>query len=304
MLSVVLGFVGAVVLGATDFFGGLGSKHVGSLRVTWLSMIVGFVGFVGYYLATGGDWGQQASALTLLLGGLSGLVLALALIFLYASLALGPMSILSPLGALVAALVPVAWDFASGTQLSLIDYIALGIALVAVVLIAIVREETTRRPGIRGILFAVLSGTLIGAYLILLSLTPETSGVAPFIASRFVGGIFLSVVVGVSTLWLWARRRRLATGSSADIAVGERGKLNWRLGIWIAIAAGLTETLGDLLVLISLRMGELSIVSVVVAMYPAGTIILATLVLKERLSVVQGIGLVLALGAVAMLALG
>lgn len=304
MLSVVLGFVGAIVLGATDFFGGLGSKYVGSLRVTWLSMMVGFIGFVGYFLATGGNWAREAEGLTLLLGGLSGLVLALALIFLYASLAIGPMSILSPLGALVAALVPVLWDFASGTQLSLVDYIALVIALVAVVLIAIVREEKTRRPSIRGIVFAVLSGTFIGTYMILLSLTSPTSGVTPFIASRFVAGAVLSVIVGVSALWFWARSRRKSRESSSDIVAGDRDKLNWRMGIWIAVAAGLTETLGDILVLAALRSGELSIVSVVVAMYPAGTIILATLILKERLSLVQGIGLALALAAVGMLALG
>jgi drug/metabolite transporter (DMT)-like permease len=304
MFSVVLGFLGAIVLGATDFFGGLGSKHVGSLRITWLSMIVGFVGFVGYFFATGGDWGAQASPMALVVGGLCGLALSFGLIFLYASLAIGPMSILSPLGALVAALVPVLWDFIGGTQLSVIDYIALAIALVAVVLIAIVREETTRRPSIRGILFAVSAGTLIGTYMILLHLTPEASGVTPFIASRFVGTIVLSAVVGGSALWAMARSRRPAHATSADIAAGERGKLNWRLGIWIAIAAGLTETLGDILVLTALRAGELSIVSVVVAMYPAGTIILATLVLKERVSLVQGVGLVLALGAVGMLALG
>lgn len=304
MVSVVLGFIGAVVVGATDFFGGLGAKHVGSLRVTWLSMPVGVIGFVGYFAFTGGDWGLQATPDALILGALSGLMLSLAMIFLFASLALGPMSILSPLGALVSALVPVVWDFASGTLLSLVDYVALVVALVAVVLIAIVREEKTRRPGLRGILFAALAGALIGAYLILLSLTPPTSGVVPFIASRSAGAIVLTVVVGFSALWLWARKRRTTTSPSADIAAGETGRLNWGLGLWFAVATGLTQTFGDILVLAALRSGELAIVSVVVAMYPAGTILLATIFLKERLSLVQGIGLVLALSAVAMFALG
>ena len=304
VLSVVLGFIGALVVGATDFFGGLGAKYLGSLRVTWLSMPVGAIGFAGYFVATGGDWGQQATPDALVLGALSGLFLSVAMVFLFASLAIGPMSILSPLGALVAALVPVVWDFASGTQLSMIDYIALGIALVAVVLIAIIREENARRPGIRGILFAVISGALIGGYLIVLSLTPETSGVVPFIASRSAGAVVLTVVVGLSALWFWTRTRQPAHASSSDIASGDGGKLNWRLGVWFAVAAGLSQAFGDILILAALRSGELAVVSVVVAMYPAGTILLATLILKERLTLVQGIGLVLALGAVAMLALG
>ncbi len=304
VLSVVFGFLGAIVLGGADFFGGLGSQHLGSLRVTWLSMFAGILGFVGYFVFSGGNWAQQASPSALILGGLSGLVLSFALVFLYASLALGPMSILSPLGALVAAVVPVLWDFASGTQLSLLDDIALGIALVAVVLIAIVREEKTRRPGIRGILFAVSSGTLIGAYMILISLTPPTSGVIPFVANRVVAATVLSVIVAVSALWAGMRKRQQAGMPRADVVVGERGEINWRVGIWLAVAAGLTETVGDIFVIAGLRLGELSIVSVLTAMYPAGTILLATLFLKERLSLVQGIGLVLALAAAAMLALG
>ena len=304
VLSVVFGFLGAIVLGGADFFGGLGSKHLGSLRVTWLSMFAGIIGFVGYFFFSGGNWAQQASPSALILGGLSGLVLSFALVFLYASLALGPMSILSPLGALVAAVVPVLWDFASGTQLSLLDDIALGIALVAVVLIAIVREEKTRRPGIRGILFAVSSGTLIGAYMILISLTPTTSGVIPFVANRVVAATVLSVIVAASALWAGMRKRQQAGMPRADVVVGERGEINWRVGIWLAVAAGMTETVGDIFVIAGLRLGELSIVSVLTAMYPAGTILLATLFLKERLSLVQGIGLVLALAAAAMLALG
>jgi drug/metabolite transporter (DMT)-like permease len=304
MLPVVLGFIGALVVGATDFFGGLGAKYLGSLRVTWLSMPVGAIGFAGYFFATGGDWGQQATPDALVLGALSGLVVAVAMIFLFASLAIGPMSILSPLGALVSALVPVVWDFASGTQLSVIDYIALGIALVAVVLIAIIREENARRPGIRGILFAVISGALIGGYMIVLSLTPDESGVVPFIASRSAGAVVLTIVVGLSALWFWARTRRPVHATSIDVTSGDDGKLNWRLGVWFAVGAGLSQAFGDILILAALRSGELAIVSVVVAMYPAGTILLATLILKERLTVVQGIGLVLALGAVAMLALG
>jgi drug/metabolite transporter (DMT)-like permease len=146
--------------------------------------------------------------------------------------------------------------------------------------------------------------TTIGGYLIVLSLTPDESGVVPFIASRSAGAVVLTIVVGLSALWFWARTRRPVHATSIDVTSGDDGKLNWRLGVWFAVGAGLSQAFGDILILAALRSGELAVVSVVVAMYPAGTILLATLILKERLTVVQGIGLVLALGAVAMLALG
>ena len=304
MLAVVFGLAGAIVLGGADFFGGLGSKHLGSMRVTWLSMMTGVVGFFLYFLLSGGSWLTQASPAALLLGGISGFVLAFAIVFLYASLALGPMSILSPLGALTAAVVPVIWDFAGGTQLTLLRYVALGLALVAVVLVAVVREERARRPGIRGIAFAVLAGMLIGSYMILISLTPHDSGVVPFIASRSVATLVLTAVLGFSAVWFWLQRRRRKGSPRADIVVGDRGEINWRVGLWLAIASGLAETAGDIFVIAGLRIGELSIVAVMTAMYPAGTILLATLFLKERLTALQGIGLLLAIAATAMLAFG
>jgi hypothetical protein len=67
-------------LGGADFFGGLGSKHLGSMRVTWLSMMTGVVGFFLYFLLSGGSWLTQASPAALALGGISGFVLAFAIV--------------------------------------------------------------------------------------------------------------------------------------------------------------------------------------------------------------------------------
>jgi drug/metabolite transporter (DMT)-like permease len=92
---------------------------------------------------------------------------------------------------------------------------------------------------------------------------------------------------------LWSRRR-----DAAPVPVA-----GWKPGLALAIAGGAIDATANALLLLGLRAGELTIQSVLTALYPAGTIILAAVVLKERIAPVQIVGLVLALVAAAMLAL-
>jgi drug/metabolite transporter (DMT)-like permease len=97
-------------------------------------------------------------------------------------------------------------------------------------------------------------------------------------------------------IWLASRRSRRVTGTTAMPAAG------WRRGVALAAAGGIVDASANVLLLAGLRLGQLSVMSVLTALYPAGTIILAALVLKERIAPVQWAGLVLALIATGMLA--
>ena len=116
-------------------------------------------------------------------------VVAIAL--LYACLAIGPMSILSPLTAVVSAIAPMLWGlFVNGETLAPLGYAGLGIALVAVVLVGFIPGEKVVRPSLRGLLMALGAGVAIGAFLIVLDQTSDESGLVPLIVSRatsFVG---------------------------------------------------------------------------------------------------------------------
>jgi len=209
---------------------------------------------------------------------------------LYACLAIGPMSILSPLTAVVSAVVPLSIGLAGGERLGVIGYVALGLALVAVVLVGFVPGKGAVRPRMAGVVMAVGSGAAIGIFLVILDQTPDDSGLVPLVLNRAVSGAILFATVGV--LALVARRR----GSGSDA----RG---WRPGLRLAILCGVVDAAANTGLLIGLRIGELSVMAVLTALYPAGTIILAAIVLKERIAPVQVAGLVLAVAAGAMLAL-
>jgi drug/metabolite transporter (DMT)-like permease len=301
MVAALLGLVGAIVYGGSDFLGGLASRRISPVRVTAIAGASGLVLLCVAYPFFGGVWSGPAA----LWGALSGVAGAIAISLLYASLAIGPMSILSPLTAVVSAIVPVTVGILGGDRLAPIGYFALGLALVAVVLVGFVPEKGAVRPSLRGILFAVGSGAMIGVLLIMLDLSPDDSGLVPLMFNRAVNASILGMTVLVLALLAGPRRSR-ARGEDAvagAIGSGNGTVLSLRNALILAFVCGLVDATANTLLLLGLRLGELSVISVLTALYPAGTIILAAIVLRERVAPVQIVGLVLALIAAALLAL-
>ena len=316
MFSVLLGLTGAFVYGAADFFGGIAAKRISALKVTAIGAASGLVLLLVLLPLTGGTWSIEAVTL----GALSGISGALAISLLYACLAIGPMSILSPLTAVISAMVPLTAGVLRGDRLPPLGYLALGLALLAVVLVGFVPDKNALRPSAKALAMAVGAGSLIGVFLIVIDLTPSDSGVVPLIANRTVNATLMFTTIGV--LALVASRRRRADAAVADAArpaasdaarpapehpdapASTPGRLaRWSPGLRLAIACGTLDATANVLILLGLRAGDLSIMAVLTAMYPAGTIILAAILLKERITPTQGIGLALALAAAAMLAL-
>ncbi|MET0976973.1 MAG: EamA family transporter [Leifsonia sp.] len=299
MLTAILGVSGALIFGSADFLGGLAAKRMSALLATAIAAATGLVLLVVLLPMLGGTW----SAGAILWGALSGVSGAVAISLLYACLAIGPMSILSPLTAVVSAIVPLTVALAGGETLGGLGYWAIGLALIAVVLVGFVPEKGAVRPSVKGLAMAVGSGAAIGAFLVLIDLSPTDSGLVPLVLNRAVNAAIMFSAVGV--LFLIGRRRHsrheaasLASGGSDDAA---RSVL--RAGILLAVACGVIDAVANTLLLLGIREGNLSVMSVLTALYPAGTILLAAIVLRERIAPVQWAGLVLALTAAGMLAL-
>lgn len=286
MLTVAIGLSTALVFGAADFMGGMASRRMNSILATAIAAVSGLVVLLLALPFLGGVWSTQA----VLLGAASGVSGAVAIGLLYACLAIGPMSILSPLTALVSAIVPLSVGLAQGERLGTIGYLALGLALVAVVLVGFVPEKGAVRPSLRGVLMAIGSGIAIGAFLVIIDRTPEDSGIVPILMNRAVNATIMFSIVGALMI-IAARRGRPSPTSGI------------RAGLFIAIGCGLIDAIANAGILLGVRIGDLSVIAVLTALYPAGTILLAAVVLKERIALLQYVGLVLAVVAGAMLAL-
>jgi drug/metabolite transporter (DMT)-like permease len=302
MLTVIFGLTGTLIFGSGDFFGGLASKKIGAFLATGFAALVGIFVLSAMTLFIPGELSVEA----IIWGMLSGLCGSLAILLLYAALAIGPMSILSPLGALISAIFPVMWAlFINQESLVWFGYLALVIGGVAIVLVAFTPEKNAIKPTARGIIYSSISGILIGFFLIVLDQAPTNAGLYPLIFNRFVNITIMFSTIGGAALIFWAKKRGLFRPGGqprAEMLVGEDGSMDYRKGLLLALACGILDASGNALLLLGIQTGNLSVMSVLTAMYPAGTIILAAVVLREKITKLQLFGMVLALAAAALLA--
>lgn len=289
MVTVVLGLIGALAYGGADFYGGLAARRSSTLLTT---LGVALVGLVGLAL-TSPFVAAVSSYDAWFYGAASGLAGAIGIGLLYGSLAIGPMSILSPATAFISAIVPVSVGLSLGEGGGASFYIALVVALIAIVLVGFVPEKGAVRPRPLGLVMAAGSGTFIGFTVILIDLSPADSGLIPLLANRMVSSSALLLATGalIVTRMMMTRTPRLP-GLTEIRGVG-----------LMIIVAGILDVLANVAVIHGLRSGDLSVVSVLIALYPAGTILLANVVLRERIATIQWVGLGLALVASALLTL-
>lgn len=293
MLTAILGLLTAVTYGAADFFAAIASRKIRVVEVTALASLSGLVVLTVLLPFMGGDFSEGAFFWGLM-GGLSSVV---ALLCLYASLALGPISIISPLGALVSAIVPAVIGVSFlGESFSFLGWAAIAIALVAVVLVGFVPPsskygENVTLPKPRAIILAIGAGIGIGVAVSSLARSPHESGIAPIIVMRTTAALLLGAVVLITAL-------RSRNSSSTE----PRAPITARVLLTIIGAGGLDAGANIFFTLAS-RTGSLTVVGVLTALYPLGTILLARLVLKEHVATTQKIGIALTLTASLLLAL-
>ncbi len=290
-MIVLIGLTSAIVYGISDFFGGLGSRRVAPLLVSLVSFLVAIVPIAVLTPLVGSVWSVEA----VWLGTVAGLAGAGAIWAFYAALAIGPMSVISPTTAAVAALIPAIAGIASGERFSPFGYVALGVLVVAAVLLGVTREQQGGRVGVRAVVLAVASGVGFGGYNVVMEATPPDSQFAPLLVDLVVGAVLFALAIVV----LRFVRRDSWWGGAVAPAAADRMP-----GLVFAVAAGLLMAVANALLVWGLHQGELAIMGVLASLYPLGTVLLALTVLRERLTGVQLVGVVLALAASAVLALG
>lgn len=308
MLTVLFGLTGAVVYGFADFLGGLASRRIRPVAVTAVAAAIGIVPLL-IGLAVLGGTPSWAGTLWGAVAGLSG---AVGVLLLYAALAIGPMSVLSPLTAVFAAVVPVLVAVARGTVLSPLAVAAVVVAVVAVVLVAAVRDTSGARLTVRGVVAAAVAGCGFGGIVLAYDATPPGAGIHPLVVAR----VLQTVLLGAAALVVTVRAGRGARpGGAADPAasVGVAGSAVppgrwWPPRLLLTVAAcGVLDALANVCIQAALHAsddpGTLPVVSVLNALYPIGTVVLAGVVLRERLTAPQWVGIGLAFIASVGLAL-
>ncbi|CAN5434111.1 EamA family transporter [soil metagenome] len=279
----ILGFVSAVVYGASDFLGGLASRRMSALLASFIGFAVAAVVSAVAVLIERPVWSMDA----VVLGAIAGIAGSIGTLALYACLAVGPMSVLSPGVAAIYAVLPAMVGIVLGERFPPIGYAALLVVVIAGILLAATPESGgAGRPSGRSLAYAGTAGVAFAVYIIAIHATPAESGLVPLLVDLLAGGLLFAVALVV---------RRIRNGP------GELAAVRDRTATLLALAAGGLLVTGNILLVIGLHLGDLAVMGVLNSLYPLGTVLLAIVVLKERLTALQGVGIVLAItGAVVL----
>jgi len=268
----------SLAYGAADFLGGVAARGAHVLRVVVIAAPASLLVELLLWPLLGASF--PAAAVTW--GAASGVASAAGFALLYRTLAIGPMSVLSPVTALVSAALPVSVGLLEGETLSGLAVGGMMLAFVAIVVVSGGTDVRAVRPSRKALALAFGAGAAIALQLVCLDQAPDDSGVAPLIIGRAVSSAL--VLFAAFTL-----RRHLGDA---------------RPNVWAASAAGVLDSLANFAFLLAVRDGDLAVVAVITALYPAGTVLLARAFLAERIAPTQLAGLGLAALAVTLLALG
>ena len=280
MSAIALALGAAVGWGLADFFGGRTSREVAALVVLAASQGVGF-GIAVLAALAGGLDSPQAS--DVLYAAISGLTLTLGLATLYGAMAIGAMSIAAPIAA-TGAVIPVMVGLAGGDDPSALQFAGIVAALGGVALCSYTRDTTPGgRPGLAaGVGLALLAA--LGGGLTATALAAASSA-------------------GVVWVLLVQRATVFVTASLLVLRLQESPALPRRF-LPVVVAMGVLDLAATGLFTAAATKGELSLVAVVGALYPVVTVLLAFVVLSERLVAYQAFGVVAALAGVAAIAGG
>lgn len=280
-MAVVLALAAALVYGAGDFAGGMATRRAPALTVVLASQVLGGLLLTALAFAIGGDPLPAGDVAWAAMAGVAG---GGALALLYHGLATGVMSLVAPVTAVVAAAVPVLAGVGFGERPSPVAGAGMLLALGAIALISrpATDEHGAGHLDAKTLGLALAAGLGFGLFFIGLERTSDGTGLWPLVPARGAAALgFVGLV--------------LATRTSLRIPAG--------LGRWI-VAAAVCDTAANALYLLAVRRGLLAIVAVLTSLYPASTLVLARVVLGERLARVQRLGLAGAASAVVLISLG
>jgi drug/metabolite transporter (DMT)-like permease len=273
-MVILLGLAAAVLYGSGDFLGGLAARRAHVLAV--LTLAEGAGATVALAAATLSPGSPSLAGLAWGIG--AGLVGGLGLIIFYIGLAAGPMSVVAPVSGLVSTVLPVAVALAGGERPGAGVYAGALLCLVAIVLASSAGRTSAAqqpaRPG-RAIAYGIAAGFSFGLFFLLIRNAGQTGELWPVAAARI--GELAIVLIAAAVLRPGLRLRR-AGGSLLLVAAG----------------AGVIDVVANICYVAATRTGMFGLAVVLASLYPGITVLLARVVLGERLRWVQRAGLGLA----------
>jgi drug/metabolite transporter (DMT)-like permease len=276
----------ALLYGAADFAGGISTRRAGAIPVVLVSQASGLV-LLALLLPL--LPAASPSRLDLVWGAVTGLTGGIGVALLYRALAIGSMAVVAPTTAVCAVIIPVVASLLLGERPHPLALAGIGLGITSIVLVSRqstadpVHGHSSRSAGLpKGLGTALLSGVAIGFFFLALAQTTAAAGLWPILIARMVSVTLFAVVAA---------------------AVRQSLRLEGRVTA-LVVLAGAIDMVANALYLLAARQGELSIVVTLSSLYPASTVLLARLILGERLNAAQITGVACALAAIVLIVSG
>jgi uncharacterized membrane protein len=278
MTTSLLALGAAVFYGAADFLGGIVTRRATTVATVLTTQGAGLLMLLvctPLLLDSTLDRHDVAFAM---LAGLTG---SIGVALLYKALAIGPMSVVAPVTAVCAVIVPLVVGLLQGEAIAAPAALGVAMAIAAVGLLGMTPAGTATAAAdvARGVRVALASGVAVGGFLVALGQTSTAAGLWPLAVSR-------AVSVTLFTAMALATRQPLVVPRPAMAA---------------ALACGGLDMVANALYLVAVRQGQLSLVATLASLYPASTVMLARIVLGERLGRWQQLGVASAIAAIVLI---
>ena len=278
-MSILLALSSALLYGVSDYCGGRATRTSSTFLVALVGQLVSALLTAVVVLVLADPFPAAADVGWSIAAGIASTV---AITAFYVALANGAMTVVAPITAIVSAVVPVAVGIATGERPAAIALFGVALAIVAVALVSGVGGKAERPTPARIVLVAVVAGSGFGLLFVFLDRTSDSSGLWPLLLAQVTSLLFLVTA---------CVRRRV-------------GFPPHRLDAGLMVLAGCLAVAATVAYLSATREGLLSLVAVITSMYPASTVVLATMLDHERMSRIQAVGLGLAAGALGLVGAG
>jgi drug/metabolite transporter (DMT)-like permease len=262
-LGILIGLVGAAAYGSGDFTGGLATRRLSQYQTLVLASASGLVVLIALVLFWEQRWPTTADVIWAALSGLGGVV---GLTTLYRGLSEGYTATVAPVSGVISAIVPVAVGIATE---GLPDSLHLfGFALAGVGIWLAASSHGLGRLSQRGLLYGLITGAGFGVFFVCIARAEEAGLVfAPLVASR-------SIMLLASLAMVWRQ------GQDVPAPGGHP----------FALLSGLLDVFGNVCFVLSKQTLPLAVASILAALYPAATIVLARIFVNERITRLQWVG--------------
>ena len=268
-MTLIISLCAALFYGVADYSGSRGARVANSASITFVGQAAALLLISIYLLITWTTPPPLESWMWTTGGGFGG---AIALVAFYQAMSKGSMTVIAPITAVIGLSVPVIAGFLQGERPKTVAWVGIAIAVVAVALVGDVLDKHDLPTSMNAIWMAIAAGFGFGMIFVCMAQASHEHGIWPLFGQRIVS-------VPTVALLAFAQTRKVGVPRSA---------------IGFALAAGILDTSANGLYLLATHTGMMSLVSVITALYPVSTVVLAMKFDRERLHRSQAVGMALA----------